>query len=103
MVKDSATTPNGPTGTRRRSHVRWSYPLLMALILALSAVELGLSAWITAKFNAHHNFTSHSEKWRVRYALFAAIWTFLIGSIYFWMFVLALTGLFTSIASHSFL
>ncbi|PPQ71298.1 hypothetical protein CVT26_011948 [Gymnopilus dilepis] len=102
MVKETTGTTNAPVA--RRSHIGWSYPSksLMSLILAFSAVELGLSAWLTARYNTHHTFTSHSEKLRVRYILFASIWTFLIGSVYFWLFLLAVAGLFTSIASHTF-
>jgi len=62
-----------------------------------------ISAWITAKYNAHHNFPNSGVRARVRYLLFLSIWTLLFGSGFLVIFLVSATSAFASVASHFFL
>ncbi|KNZ72997.1 hypothetical protein J132_01510 [Termitomyces sp. J132] len=60
-----------------------------------------ISAWLVSRYNAHHNFNSLSMRDRVRYTLFASLWT-IVGSIFFiLLFLHSATGsVMTSVAAH---
>ena len=59
-----------------------------------------IAAWITAKYNAHHNFPNSGVRARVRYILFVSIWTILFGSVYLALFISMAGSMITSVASH---
>ena len=59
-----------------------------------------IAAWITAKYNAHHNFPNSGLRARVRYILFVSIWTVLFGSVYLALFIAMAGSWITGIASH---
>lgn len=59
-----------------------------------------IAAWMTAKYNANHNFPNSAIQARVRYVLFASIWTILLGSMYLTLFIFMAGNVIASIASH---
>jgi hypothetical protein len=59
-----------------------------------------IAAWMTAKYNANHNFPDTSLQDRVRYILFASIWTILLGSVYLALFIFMAGNKIASIGSH---
>lgn len=59
-----------------------------------------IAAWITAKYNAHHNFPNSGLRARVRYILFVSIWTIIFGSVYMALFISMTGSMLTGIASH---
>ncbi|KAF8868885.1 hypothetical protein CPB84DRAFT_1805999 [Gymnopilus junonius] len=81
--------------------IRFGYPIIFGILLASSIIELSISAWLTSKFNTMHNNSSTSEKISVRYILFCSVWTIVFGGAYFITFLLAISGIITSIASHT--
>ena len=72
-------------------------------LVIFSLIELSIAAWITAKYNANHNFPTSSARARVRYTLFMSIWTTIFGSVYLVGFLVAASSIFVSVASHFFL
>lgn len=81
--------------------IRFGYPVIFGLMLIFTIIEMCISAWLTGQFNARHNNTTADEKTRVRYILFCSVWTIVFGGAYFITFLLAISGIITSIASHS--
>ena len=69
-------------------------------LLIFAIVELYLSAWTTAKYNAHHNFPSLSARCRVHYLLFMSIWTIVFAAAYLVGFFISATSFFASVVSH---
>ena len=59
-----------------------------------------IAAWITAKYNANHNFPNSGLRARVRYILFVSIWTILFGSVYIALFITMAGSWMTGLASH---
>jgi len=82
------------TATRR------GHPIMFGAIVVFAIVEMCIAAWITAKYNAHHNFPNSGLRARVRYILFVSIWTILFGSIYMALFITMAGRWITGIASH---
>ena len=70
------------------------------ILLVFAIVELYLSAYLTAKYNANHNFPTLSAHCRVRYVLFASIWTIIFATAYLVGFFVSATSLFASVVSH---
>ncbi|KAF5385107.1 hypothetical protein D9615_000958 [Tricholomella constricta] len=82
-------------------HIRRGHPILFGLLLVFSIIEMSISAWLTSRFNAHHNYRNTSERDRVRYALFASIWTIIGSSLFLILFIHSATGsIMTSVAAH---
>jgi len=63
-------------------------------------LQMCIAAWLTAKYNSKHNNLNSGERARVRYILFASIWTILFGFFYLFMFIFATGSAAVSIASH---
>ncbi|PPQ73988.1 hypothetical protein CVT26_006357 [Gymnopilus dilepis] len=84
------------------SFVRVGYPLTFTLVILFSIIEMCISAWLIAKYNAHHNFRNSGERARVRYLLFTSLWTIVMGTLYLIVFSLAASSILSSIASHTF-
>ncbi|KAJ3729219.1 hypothetical protein C8R42DRAFT_651218, partial [Lentinula raphanica] len=76
-------------------------PYSHVLITLFGIIELSLSAWLTARFDRFHDYTDTSERDRVRFTLFASIWTFLTAVLYGVLFTFhSPASAFTSIISH---
>ena len=67
-------------------------------------LQLSITAWLVAKYNAHHSFTHRSLRTRVQCTLFTSIWTVLFETIFLIMFMVGPIGLIlTSIVAHDIL
>jgi len=84
------------------SAIRIGHPIMFGAIVVFSIIEMCISAWITAKYNANHNFPNSGVRARVRYILFVSIWTILFGSGFLVVFLVATTSALASVASHFF-
>ncbi|KIP03209.1 hypothetical protein PHLGIDRAFT_77973 [Phlebiopsis gigantea 11061_1 CR5-6] len=82
-------------------HVRRGHPITLGLIIFFAIIELAISAWLTSRYNAHHNYLSVTERDRTRFLLFTSIWTIVLSSLYSVLFFHSATGSFlTSVGSH---
>ncbi|KII94213.1 hypothetical protein PLICRDRAFT_132735 [Plicaturopsis crispa FD-325 SS-3] len=83
------------------THVRRGHPIVFGLLVFFSIIELAISAWLTSRFNAHHNYQSLTERDRVRLLLFDSCWTIFFGLFYGVLFTHSPNGsALTSVASH---
>ena len=76
--------------------------MTLPLVCSL-AVQMCITAFVTARYNSRHNAPNHSTRIRVRYLLFMSVWTVVFGSFYLVMFLVAMDSIFVSVASHFFL
>ncbi|KAI6120938.1 hypothetical protein EDD16DRAFT_1477896 [Pisolithus croceorrhizus] len=60
--------------------------VVLGLIILFSIIELAISAWLTSRFNARHDYFSITERDRTRFILFASIWTTVLSSCYLLFF-----------------
>ncbi|KAI6015624.1 hypothetical protein EDC04DRAFT_2752094 [Pisolithus marmoratus] len=67
-------------------HFQRGYPIVLGLIIFFSIIQLAISAWLTSRFNARHDFFSIAERDRTRFILFASIWTTVLSSCYLVLF-----------------
>jgi len=82
------------------THVRRGHPITFGLVIFFSIIELAISAWLVSRFNKNHNATK-SEQDRVRFLLFASIWTVVFGALYMGMFLVSASeSVLTSVLSH---
>ncbi|KIM49745.1 hypothetical protein M413DRAFT_15625 [Hebeloma cylindrosporum] len=82
--------------------VRLGWPIAFGALIVFSIIEMSIAAWITAKYNAHHNFPTSGTRARVRYAIFVSVWTIIFGTLYLIGFLTAPTSIFSSVVSHFF-
>jgi len=83
------------------THIRRGHPIVFGLIVFFGIIELAISAWLVSHFNKHHNYSSTSERDRVRFLLFSSIWTVVFGALYVVLFLHSATGsIATSVLSH---
>ncbi|GJE89632.1 MARVEL domain-containing protein [Phanerochaete sordida] len=83
-------------------HVRRGHPIMMVLIIIFGIIELSISAWLTSRYNAHHNYLNTSERDRTRFLLFTSIWTIVFSTLYSLLFFQSPDGSFlTSVGSHA--
>nr|GAT58094.1 predicted protein [Mycena chlorophos] len=83
------------------NHVRRGHPVTFGLIILFGIIELSLSAWLVSKFNKHHNYSSFTERDRVRFTLFASIWTVVFSALMLILFAHSATGsVLTSVLAH---
>ncbi|EGN93733.1 hypothetical protein SERLA73DRAFT_189489 [Serpula lacrymans var. lacrymans S7.3] len=82
------------------NHVRRGHPIVFSLIIFFSIIELAISAWLTSRFDANHNYFSVDERDRTRFLLFASIWTVVFSALYMFFFFFLPSGIFSSVASH---
>ncbi|KAG2034187.1 hypothetical protein BDR03DRAFT_870631 [Suillus americanus] len=68
------------------SHMRMGHPLVFSLIIFCSIIELSISAWLTSRFTAYHNYFSLAERDRTRFLLFTSAWTIVFSSLYMFFF-----------------
>lgn len=88
-------------GAGSDSAVRRAHPILFGSIILFSIIEMCIAAWLTARYNARHDYPFKAVRIRVRYILFCSIWTIFVGTIYLILFwVTAVGSIFTSVAAH---
>jgi len=80
--------------------MRKGHPIVFGVIVVIAIIEMCISAWITAKYNTLHNFPNSDLQARVRYILFASIWTVLLSSAYLVLFITMAGNVIASVASH---
>jgi hypothetical protein len=63
--------------------------------------QLSISAWLVSQYSTHHNYTSLTNRDRVRFALFASAWT-VSGSMLFIVLLIHYPNgsILTGISSH---
>ncbi|KAI0029451.1 hypothetical protein K488DRAFT_56328 [Vararia minispora EC-137] len=83
-------------------HVRRFHPVTLGLLTLFSIVELCITAWLQAHYNAHHNYPNLSTRDRTTFLLFASSWTIFFSLAFITLFMhSASTGsVLTSVASH---
>ncbi|KAJ7052170.1 hypothetical protein C8F01DRAFT_1171182 [Mycena amicta] len=82
-------------------HVRRGHPITLGLIILVGIIELSLSAWLTSQFNKKHTESSLTERDRVRFTLFASIWTVVFSALFLILFAHSATGsILTSVLAH---
>ncbi|KAG0706611.1 hypothetical protein DFH29DRAFT_798037 [Suillus ampliporus] len=84
------------------THMRRGHPIVFSMIIFFSIIELAISAWLTSRFNAHHNYFSLAERDRTRFLLFTSIWTIVFSSLYMFFFFSLPDHVLGSVASHIF-
>ncbi|KAF8816211.1 hypothetical protein BYT27DRAFT_7185025 [Phlegmacium glaucopus] len=80
--------------------IRKGHPIMFGGIILFSIIEMCIAAWITAKYNANHNFPNSGLRARVRYILFISIWTIVLSSLYLGLFLTMAGSMISSVASH---
>jgi len=84
-------------------HIRRGHPITFGLLVFFGIIELAISGWLTAKFEAHHNERNATERDRTHFVLFVSCWTVFFSLFYMVLFLhSASTGsVLTSVASHA--
>ncbi|KIJ66548.1 hypothetical protein HYDPIDRAFT_86654 [Hydnomerulius pinastri MD-312] len=82
------------------NHMRRGHPIVFGLIIFFSIIELAISAYLTARFNQHHNYFNVAERDRTRFLLFTSIWTLALSALYMFFFFSMPSGVMSSVASH---
>lgn len=74
-----------------------------AFFLNTLHMQMCITAWITAKYNSHHNFPNSGLRARIRYLLFVSVWTILLSSAFLALFITMADNMLVSLASHALL
>ncbi|KAJ7075615.1 hypothetical protein B0H15DRAFT_894195 [Mycena belliarum] len=83
------------------THVRRGHPITFGLIILFGIIELSISAWLTSQFNKHPEARTLGEQDRVRFTLFASIWTVVFSALFLILFMHSANGsVLTSVLSH---
>ncbi|KAG1838595.1 hypothetical protein DFJ58DRAFT_813838 [Suillus subalutaceus] len=82
------------------THMRMGHPIVFALIIFCSIIELSISAWLTSRFSVHHNYFSLAERDRTRFLLFTSAWTIVSSSLYMFFFFYLPGSVLGGVASH---
>ncbi|KAJ7075614.1 hypothetical protein B0H15DRAFT_653478 [Mycena belliarum] len=83
------------------THVRRGHPITFGLIILFGIIELAFSAWLTSEFNKHPEDRTLGQQDRVRFTLFASIWTVVFSALFFILFMHSANGsVLTSVLSH---
>jgi len=82
------------------SYLKPGYHFFFISIVVFAIIELSISAWLTARYNSHHNFLSTTERDRVRFLLFCSIWTTLLSPIFPVVLSLESLEVLASVAAH---
>jgi len=80
--------------------LRKGHPIAFGAIVVFAIIEMCIAAWITAKYNANHNFPNSGLRARVRYILLVSVWTIIFCSAYLGLFMYMAANMITSVASH---
>ncbi|KAG1838593.1 hypothetical protein DFJ58DRAFT_813829 [Suillus subalutaceus] len=89
-----------PRPLYRRRPTPWIL-IVFSLIIFCSIIELSISAWLTSRFTAHHNYFSLAERDRTRFLLFTSAWTIVFSSLFMCFFYLP-GSVLDSVVSHIF-
>ncbi|KAG1775712.1 hypothetical protein EV702DRAFT_1180267 [Suillus placidus] len=84
------------------THVQMGHPVVLSLIIFCSIIELSISAWLTSRFTAYHNFFSLAERDCTRFLLFTSGWTIVFSCLYMLFFFYLPGSILGSVASHIF-
>ncbi|KAG2065517.1 hypothetical protein BDR04DRAFT_1161307 [Suillus decipiens] len=84
------------------THMRMGYPIICSLIIFCSIIELSISAWLTSRFAASHNYFSLAERDRTHFLLFTSAWTIVLSCLYVFFFFYLPSSFLASVASHIF-
>ncbi|KAK7695203.1 hypothetical protein QCA50_002393 [Cerrena zonata] len=68
------------------NHLRRGHPITFGLIILFGIIEIAISAWLTSRFNAHHNYISTGVRDRTRFLLFTSLWTVVFSVLYTLLF-----------------
>lgn len=82
------------------THMRTGYPIVFSLIVFCSIIELSISAWLTSRFTAYHNYFSLAERDRTRFLLFTSTWTTVFSGLYMFFSFYLPGSVLSSVASH---
>ncbi|KAJ7089506.1 hypothetical protein C8R43DRAFT_1050624 [Mycena crocata] len=83
------------------THVRRGHPITFGLIILFSIIELSLAAWLTSQFNKHPFSHTIDERDRVRFILFASVWTIVFSALLLILFLHSASGsILTSVLVH---
>jgi len=82
------------------SLLRRAYFIFFGILVIFAVIELSISAWLTARYDSHHNYLSITERDRVRFLLFCSTWTTLLSPIFPVLLLLESAELLTGIAAH---
>ncbi|KIM69912.1 hypothetical protein SCLCIDRAFT_12609 [Scleroderma citrinum Foug A] len=82
------------------NHMQRGYPIVFGLMLLFSAIELAISAWLTARFSARHDYFSTDERDRTHFILFSSIWTVVVSTTYLIFFFALPSTVVSSVLSH---
>ncbi|KAJ8508626.1 hypothetical protein ONZ45_g9121 [Pleurotus djamor] len=83
------------------AHIRRGHPIVFGLLILFGIIELSISAWLTSRYSARHDYFSLTLRDRVRFTLFTSIWTVVFSIAYLVLFWHSATGsILTSVASH---
>ncbi|KAG6330162.1 hypothetical protein ID866_8926 [Astraeus odoratus] len=74
--------------------------VIFGLILFFSVIQLAISAWLTSRFDARHDYFSVDERDRTRFILFSSIWTVVVSSVYLLFFFMFPSTVMSSVLSH---
>jgi len=82
------------------SLLRRAYFIFFGILVIFAVIELSISAWLTARYDSHHNYLSITERDRVRFLLFCSTWTTLLSPIFPVLLLFESAELLTGIAAH---
>ncbi|KAN0135645.1 hypothetical protein V8E53_006536 [Lactarius tabidus] len=82
------------------SFLKPGYYIFFVVIVVIAVIELSISAWLTSRYNSHHNFLTTTERDRVRFLLFCSIWTTLLSPIFPIVLSLESLEVLSSVAAH---
>jgi len=80
--------------------LRRSYFAFFVVVVIIAIIELSISAWLTARYNDHHNFLSTSERDRVRFLLFCSVWSTFLSPILPVLVLLEWAQFMAGLAAH---
>ncbi|KAG1733746.1 hypothetical protein EDB19DRAFT_1639526 [Suillus lakei] len=84
------------------THMRAGHPIVFSLIIFFSIIELSISAWLTSRFTANHDYFSLAERDRTRFLLFTSGWTIVFSCLYMFFFFYLPGSVLGSVGSHIF-
>jgi hypothetical protein len=82
------------------SFLKPGYFIFFVAIFVFAIIELSISAWVTARYNTHHDFLSTSLRDRVRFLLFCSIWTTFLSPLFPVLLLLGGVEVLASVAAH---
>ncbi|KAF7347137.1 MARVEL domain-containing protein [Mycena venus] len=83
------------------THMRRGHPITFGLLIFFGIIELSIAAWLTSQFNKFNNEQFVGERDRVRYTLFASIWTVVFSALFLILFAHSPNGsMLTSVLAH---